>query len=243
MTRNVTMKGCQSVCPEKSVGQNVAVLLCGKLSGCKKMKLYEPNPTVNMIGVRIEMNQTGIRFYTAHLKQQSTTSRDDIASQFEEIKRQFCSAREGREAMLLVFDANAHVGPEIIKGCQDTQDWGGKMLMKMVIDNGLTIVNGLDLCQGIVTRVDPRDGAKSSIDLAICNTFMLKNISTMEIDEAEKWKLKKYGKKVTQTDHHTIKLDLSWKRATIVDECQQPRDNLKNIEARNRMKAVTQLEQ
>ena len=104
------------------------------------MKLYEPNLTINMIGVRIEIQNVGLRFYTAHLKQQSTNSREDISSQFDEIKCQFRSANRGREAMLMIFDANVHVGAEGIGGCVDVQDWGGKVLMSLVSDEGLTII-------------------------------------------------------------------------------------------------------
>ena len=235
MCRKVEMNGCHCICPKKSVGQNVAVLLCGKVCAPNKMKLYEPNEVVNMIGVRVELYGFGLRFYTAHLKQQSTTSRADFACQFDEIKNQARSANAGREPWLLVFDANVHVGGEVIDGCEDKQDWGGKKLLEMVNDEGLTIVNSLDLCHGIVTRVDPRNGTESSIDLALCNTFMLQYVVEMEIDEDEKWKMKKYGKKVTQTDHNTIKVQLKFKRNGSNNTEVTTRYNLKNDEAKVRM--------
>ena len=214
MTRKIALKDCKCICPKDSVGQNVGVILSGKVTGYEKMKLYEPNDVINMIGVRIEVRGVGVRFYTAHLKQQSTTPRDEIAKQFDEIRTQFRSANYGREAMLLVFDANVHVGSEGIRGCKDVQDWGGQKLLSLIRNEGLTIVNNTDKCEGLVTRVDPRNGSKSTIDLAICNTFMVNNVVKMSIDEKEKWRLKKYGKKVTQTDHNTITLELK------VDDCQ-----------------------
>ena len=143
MTRKCVLEGYQSICPEKSVGQNVAVILANKTCSYKKMKLYEPNDTVNMIGVRLEVKGTGIRLYTAHLKQQSTSSKEEISSQFDEIKNQFRSANIGREGMLLILDANVHVGSEGVSACKDTQDGGGKMLLSIVKEEGLTIVNNL----------------------------------------------------------------------------------------------------
>ena len=128
------------------------------------MKLYEPNETGKNIGIRL---------YTAHLKQQSVHTKDEISSQFDEIRNQFRSASIGREGMMILFDANVHVGHEGINKCKDSQDNGGEMLMNLVRDEGLTIVNNLELCDGCVTRVDPRNGTTSSIDLVICNTFML----------------------------------------------------------------------
>ena len=189
MTRKVELKGYQCINPKESVGQNVAVLTAGKTCSYDKMKLYEPNGTINMIGVRIEVKGVGIRVYTAHLKQQSTHTQEEISCQFDEIKNQFRSANIGREGMIIVFDANVHVGHEGINKCEDVQDVGGRMLMSVVRDEGLTIVNNMDLCDGVVTRVDPRNGTKSSIDLALCNTFMLDKVDKMVIDEDEQWKL------------------------------------------------------
>ena len=110
MTRKVSIKGCQCICPKESIGQNVAIILNGKTCSYDKMKLYEPNETVNMIGVRLEVGKFCVRLYTAHLKQQSTSSKEEISSQFDEMRNQFRSANDGREAMLIIFDANIHVG-------------------------------------------------------------------------------------------------------------------------------------
>ena len=240
MSRKISLKGCQCVCPKESVGQNVAVVLSGSIKSCKKMKLYEPNEIINMIGVRLDIKGVGVRFYTAHLKQQSTTSRDDIAKQFDEIINQFRSANYGREAMLIVFDANVHVGSEGINGCEDVQDWGGQKLLSLVRNEGLTIINNSEKCEGLVTRVDPRNGSKTTIDLAICNTFMVNDVLKMSIDENEKWRLKKYGKKVTQTDHNTITLELKVKNCQLEQNKNQNKElmkryNFRNEEARKRM--------
>ena len=209
MTRKVALDGCQCIIPKDSVGQNVAIILAGIAKSCKKMKLYDPNEKANMIGVRLEINQVGIRVYTAHFKQQSTNSREDITCQFEEMRNQFKSANLSREPMIMVFDANVHVGSSVIDGCQDQQDNGGKLLMSIVNDEGLTVVNSKDICVGCVTRVDPRNGSVSTIDLAVCNTFMLNKIKKMSVDEGGEYRLTKYGKKVTQTDHNTITLEIN----------------------------------
>ena len=138
MKKNVSIDGCQYINPKVSVGQNVNNV---NNSVCKKMKLYEPNESLNMMGIRIQINNIGIRLYTAHMKQQSTTSREDIKIQFDEIKNQFRSANFGHEPMLLICDYNVHVGGIEIDGCKDAQDWGGKELMAMVKEEGLILVN------------------------------------------------------------------------------------------------------
>ena len=209
MVQNVKLDGYQCINPKKSVGQNVSIVLSEKLAGCPKMKLYEPNDSINMIGVRLEINGCGTRIYTAHMKQQSSNSRDDIKAQFDEIKNQFRSANHGREPMLLICDANVHVGNVTIKGCKDSQDWGGKEFMSVIQDENLILINALDICSGVVTRVDPRNGNQSTIDLAICNSLMMELVNGMKIDEDGDYKLKNYGKRVTETDHNTILVKLS----------------------------------
>ena len=113
MTKRTQLVGCKPVNPVKSVGQNVAILLRKKLVSLKVVKIYEPSDTINMIGVRFELKHNGVRFYTAHLKQLSINSRSAIIDQFEELRLQFRDAERSREGMLIVFDANVHVGDEI----------------------------------------------------------------------------------------------------------------------------------
>ena len=69
--------------------------------------------------------------------------------------------------MLLVCDVKVHVGNDI-QNCKDKQDLAGGILLIMIEEEGLYLVNREEICQGIVTRVDPRNGTKSTLDLLIC---------------------------------------------------------------------------
>ena len=110
------------------------------------------------------------------------------------------------------------------------------MLLSVVKEEGLTIINNLDICDGVVTRVDPRNGTETTLDLAICNTFMVEMLEKMYIDEDEQWKLKNYAKKVTKSDHHTIVVKLKVKcNTSVTDQESVTRYNLKNEEARQQM--------
>lgn len=209
MTANFNLEGCKVITPHKSVGQNVAIVLRNKLRCQPVVKIYEPNETINMIGVRFEMKNNNLRFYTAHLKQCSVNSRDDIQEQFEEIKVQFQQATAGGEAMMLVCDANVHVGNKWIKGCTENEDWGGRMLMETLNDEGLVLINSMDICEGVVTRIDPRNGTCTTLDLAICNSYMCEKVRSMKIDEEGLLKPTRYGRdKITITDHNTITIKL-----------------------------------
>ena len=82
------------------------------------------------------------------------------------------------------------------------------MLNKLLKDEDLILLNNSSRCKGIITRVDPRNGTCSTIDLAICNRLMDGKVLNMVIDEKGVIKPTKYGKKVTSTDHNTITVDL-----------------------------------
>ena len=162
MTTRVKIEGGRSICPNKSVGQNVAIVLGSRLSGCPTMKLFDPNDDINMLGIRIEVAKNNcLRLYTAHLKQISTNDKDVIRTQFEEIRCQFNNAAICREGMILMCDANVHVGGAGIPLSHDKQDWAGAELLELIHEEGLFLVNGMDKCRGVVTRIDPRNGTET----------------------------------------------------------------------------------
>jgi hypothetical protein len=112
------------------------------------------------------------------------------------------------------------------------------LLLTMLKEEGLTLVNNLDICKGVVTRLDPRNGTKSTIDLVVCNAFMVNRIQNMDIDECGLLKLKNYGKTVTETDHNTITVKLVVE--PMVSKTKEPRKifNFKNVEEREKMKEL-----
>ena len=234
LVRNVKLKGCRCITPNKSIGQNVCIVVRNKLIDKDIIKMYEPNDGINMIGIRVELLGSGLRVYTAHLKQQSVSSRDEIAFQFEEIKKQFKDAMKSKEAMLMIFDANAHVGKDAIKGCADNQDWAGKVLMKVIQDENLILLNALDLCEGTINRVDPRDGHGTTIDIAVCNQFLAPKIVEMKIDEEEIYRPTNYASVIKKTDHNTILVK------AIIERCSSKRGtpylNIKDCEGKERLR-------
>ncbi len=208
MVVRTKLEGTKPINPVKSVGQNVAILLRKKLVNHRVVKIYEPNDTANMMGIRLEMKNNGLRVFTAHLKQLSVNTRSVIQDQFEEIRCQFREANSCQEAMLLAFDANVHLG-DAIRGCVDKQDWGGKILRDLIQEEDLILVNNQNICFGVVTRVDPRTGTGTTIDYVICNKFMSDKVERMDIDEEGVVKPTKYtSKKVTTTDHNSITVKL-----------------------------------
>ena len=234
MTRKIKIDGCQCITANKSIGQNVCIIVRNNLVNNIMTKLYEPNETVNMIGIRVELLNSSLRIFTAHLKQQSTNTRVDIMEQFEEVRKQFRYANECCEGIIMAFDANVHVGSQGIPGCKDNQDWGGSLLMSIINEENLILVNATDKCMGVITRVDPRNGHGSTIDLVICNQYMIDKVENMNIDEYGHFKPTNYAKKVKSTDHNTITLKLKMKKCIKMKPL--PYINTKNEEERDAFK-------
>ena len=85
--------------------------------------------------------------------------------------------------------------------------------MKMIKDENLVLLNALDLCDGVITRVDPRDGKGTTIDLAVCNQVLAAKIIEMKIDEEEIYRPTNYATVIKKTDHSTIMVK------AIIDRC------------------------
>ena len=234
LTRSVTMNGCRCYTPNKSIGQNVCIIVTNKIIDNEIIKLYEPNDTINLIGIRVEMLNSCLRVYTAHLKQQSVSSRDEIVAQFDEIKKQFKNASNCNEGMLMVLDANVHLGKEIIVGGIEDQDWGGKEFMEMINKENIVLINVLDLCKGVITRVDPRNGKGSTIDLALCNKFLIDQVLEMKVDEEELYKPTNYAPVLKKTDHNSIILKVKVDRRQKLKP--QPYIDLTNEEGKEAFK-------
>ena len=60
MTNKVKIAGCRCITSRNSVGQNVCIILRKNIMNERILKLYEQNDIVNMIGIRVELMNTGL---------------------------------------------------------------------------------------------------------------------------------------------------------------------------------------
>ena len=108
-------------------------------------------------------------------------------------------------------------GPEIIPGDPRQQNNNGKLFKEFLSRNPkLTVVNGLSLCEGVITRIRNKNGIeeKSVLDFFIVCSRVLPYVTKMVIDVDKKHILTNYknakdGRKATDTDHMTEYMDLS----------------------------------
>ena len=121
------------------------------------------------------------------------------------------------------MDANSKLGPSIIKGDPKEQSRNGKLLMQVIKDNNLIVVNGSDICDGIITRqrktVDRSE--KSVIDFFIVCSNFFRLIKRMKVDEEKKYSLCSYSKRngivnIKESDHNLIYIEVMKKWKTFV---------------------------
>ena len=109
------------------------------------------------------------------------------------------------------MDGNFWAGKDIISKDPRPQNNNGKLFQQFLERNkNLTVVNSLDICEGLITRKRSREGKieQSILDFFIVCDLVLPFISKMVIDEDKKHILTNYenvkkGGKANDTDHAT----------------------------------------
>ena len=88
--------------------------------------------------------------------------------------------------LVIQCDGNLWAGNQIIPNDPRPQNRNGKLFEQFLIRNShLTVVNSLDLCEGLVTRSRFRSGnlEESVLDFFIVSNHVLPHITCMVIDE------------------------------------------------------------
>ena len=138
---------------------------------------------VEALTVNIHVKNITISCNTAYGPQESSLIEKKNA--FWNYLQEECDrAKNEGHGFLLQGDLNSWVGPNVIKSDTKPQNQNGKMLVKFVKNNHLTIVNSLPICKGTTTWARTRLGVKltSTIDFFIVCNIVLPFVNEMMID-------------------------------------------------------------
>ena len=113
---------------------------------------------------------------------------------FDKIDEECQSAKMANAGIIIEMDANAKLGEDFIK---DDKHKLGKLLLKTVERNDLTIVNTTEPCEGVITRQKKTEklNEESTIDYILVCQKMLQFITKMKIDENRAYVLTKFATK------------------------------------------------
>ena len=176
------------------------------------------NEDTEILVVEAKTGNSKTRFINAYGPQENCD--DDIKETFyntldTEVKKSKLSG----SLVCIEMDANAKLGPKFISKDPHPQSKNGKLLEKFINDNDLVVVNGSQLCEGLITRkrVTIVKKEESILDYFIVCKEMLKLILKMKIDEERKHCLTKFsttkGRKSTKESDHNLlylKISVSW---------------------------------
>ena len=115
-------------------------------------------------------------------------------------------------ALILQMDGNLWAGKTIIKGDVKKQNQNGKYFETFLQQySHLTVVNALDLCEGIITRVrHTKERTEESIlDFFVVCDQILPLVSKMTIDSRGEMSMTRYKHKVVNSDHRMLKLEVN----------------------------------
>ena len=200
---------------------------------------------VEALSVEIFVRKLKIRCCVAYGVQENDTIENKEAF-WSYMDEEVLEAVNGGSGLLMHFDGNLWAGKDVIPNDPRPQNRNGKLFEQFLERNShLTVVNSLELCEGLITRERFCDGKleQSVLDFFVVCNLLLPYLKKMVIDEDRKVILTNYeqvqrGGKAADTDHLTEYLDLDLKIET---EKPDRREiwNFKNKEAQQVFKTET----
>ena len=199
---------------------------------------------VEAITVDITVKQMQIVCSTAYGPQENDSK--EKKSKFwkyceEDVKR----AKSEGKGYILQGDLNSWLSQKIIPNDPRPQNMNGKLMEDFLIQNNLTVVNGLKLCKGVFTRIRKgKNGTEKSIlDFFVVSETVLPYIVSMEIDEEKSDVPSNYtqvrkGGKAIDSDHGAIQMNLNIKIIP-TRPTRESLYNFKNEEGRKTFKDLT----
>ena len=213
----------------------------GVAIGCLKelhpVWVKEGNEQVETLSVNIFVKNMKIRCCVAYGCQESDTI--DKKEEFwkyldEEVEE---AAKEG-SGLVIQFDGNLWAGSRVIPNDPRPQNRNGKLFEQFLQRNSnLSVVNALNLCEGLITRRRIKSGKleESVLDFFVVCHLVRPHITKMVMDEEGKhiltnYEQVRYGGKASNSDHATQYVDFDFK---IVTEKPKRHEiwNLKNKDA------------
>ena len=192
-------------------------LMIGVDNDLKALQVRQGDDEVECVSVVVSVSGTEIRAVCGYGPQ----NRDSVGRKtlfWDYLDKEVEYAVTNNQILIIQMDSNCHAGSGLIHGDPNPQNENGKYLQCFMDRNPrLTIVNSLDLCQGLVTRhrVTTQREEKSILYLFIVCEKALTFIDSMNVDEKGQFKLTNFktlqgGKKTTYSDHNILTLNCNF---------------------------------
>ena len=187
------------------------------------MLLKEGDDESEAMIVQIEINKLQIRLVVGYgacesdrqAKKLETTQKERKNKLWEYLEEEVIEAEIKNQGLIIQIDANASLGPGLLKDDPNPQNLNGKLFADFLKNNpAIIVVNNLDLCEGVITRRRKtiKRTEEAALDFFLVNSVMIPFIETMKIDIIDEFTLsnhaqnRKNGKSVL-SDHRPLILN------------------------------------
>ena len=171
------------------------------------MWISEGDNEAEILVIQVEVKQFKIRCIVAYGPQEKDKVERKLIF-WARLAQEIEEAHENDFAIIFQMDGNLWAGKDLIRGDPNEINENGKLFRKFLLEHPyLCVVNSLDLCEGILTRVRK---LKSKTEKAVLDFFVvcdkLKSfIQKMIIDEDNEYPLTRYMKDGRKhSDHNTL---------------------------------------
>ena len=169
-------------------------LALGCLKELQPVWVREGDDIVEAMSIEISLKNLNIRCCVAYGFQESekVENKEKFWTYLDE---EIYFANQSNAGFVLHFDGNLWAGSDIIPGDPKTQNRNGKMFQNFLNRHPqLTVVNSLNICEGLIIRSRFRDGQleESILDFFVVCSRVLPFVSKMVIDERKQYILTNY---------------------------------------------------
>ena len=197
----------------------------------KPVWINEGTNIVETLSVGIKVKNTKIRVCTGYGPQESgeEKAKDEF---WKYLSDDFKDAKNCNQEYLLEMDSNAWLGRKLLKVDPNNRNKNGCRFEQFLYENeGLSLINALQKCQGQITRKRTKLGKveESIIDHVVMTHSLEDKLETMTIDEEEVFKIVNYSNntKTTETDHNVVILKFN------IAQRRESRNNIKVMNYKN----------
>ena len=153
-----------------------------------------------------------VRIGAIYAPQESETLKSELSAMYEDINQQVKIGDMLGQETIIVGDFNCRIG-KAIPGNDPAVSKGGRLILKMVKENNLTIANASIDCKGLWTRVEKEK--RSAIDLVLTSKVTSENLLSMIVDEDKEYPVYRIERKAGEetkifSDHNTIIVNINW---------------------------------
>ncbi len=168
----------------------------------------EERENCEILWMKSDNGKTKLKIAVIYMPQENHIRIGQLQKVYKNIEREVMRAQENGESIMIMGDFNCKIGKKI-DGNTDEVTKGGKLLLELCENTGMSIINAHEKCEGKWTRVQGNE--KSIIDYVLIWEDDLPYLNYMKIDENHDYTPHSTeGTEYTYSDHYMMEISCNW---------------------------------